>query len=510
MGGGGAPAVTAAVQVTANPDPLRAHTSPQIALNPETGELVIAEAEIRTAMTCSVHLSNDRGRSWSPGGNAVMEPYTNCGGAPSSSNVFTLAFGPDAVLYFAFTAHDPAFDSGPRGDRPRHVFVARSTDSGRTFETTMAYRAPGGSSDPRNGNIRPMVATDPSEAGRVYLSWMQPATTEKPEQALIAASTDGARTFAEPVNVADNRGAFQARPAVGPDGVVHAIIPTRGFANPRPPDPPVRPLNYRRSVDHGRTWSEPVEVDRGNAGFSFARKWALAVGPDPEILYVVWYGNSDPQAQRSPRGEPSSAEFADREIFLRVSRDKGDTWEPAKLVNDDAQQPNIQHYDPAVSVAPNGRLDIVWYDFRNSPTPEQEGAGGNDGGAHDVYYTFSTDQGRSLAPNIRITDRIIDRTIGVWSNNVHSHGHIGLASANDAAYVTWQDTRNGDPLQQAEDVYFASVRFGAEADDSGEDVPSWMLIGAGVAAGMGAAMLLALAVRRRSSDAPLSSEAELG
>ena len=43
------PVVTAAVQVTANPHPTRAHSSPQIVRNPETDELVIVETDVSAA-----------------------------------------------------------------------------------------------------------------------------------------------------------------------------------------------------------------------------------------------------------------------------------------------------------------------------------------------------------------------------------------------------------------------------------------------------------------------------
>jgi len=35
------------VQVTANPKPVRAHATPLLARNPRTGELVVAEVDVR-------------------------------------------------------------------------------------------------------------------------------------------------------------------------------------------------------------------------------------------------------------------------------------------------------------------------------------------------------------------------------------------------------------------------------------------------------------------------------
>src|SRR5688500_7742796 len=69
------PVVTAAVQVTQNLDPSRAHATPQLARNPKTGELVIAETEYRSTLACNVHISTDDGRSWAPGGSFMLAPY---------------------------------------------------------------------------------------------------------------------------------------------------------------------------------------------------------------------------------------------------------------------------------------------------------------------------------------------------------------------------------------------------------------------------------------------------
>jgi DMSO/TMAO reductase YedYZ molybdopterin-dependent catalytic subunit len=59
----GEPRVTNAVQVTANPDPSRAHSSPQIARNPTNGELAIVETEVRSDRSCRIHISADNGQS---------------------------------------------------------------------------------------------------------------------------------------------------------------------------------------------------------------------------------------------------------------------------------------------------------------------------------------------------------------------------------------------------------------------------------------------------------------
>ena len=77
-GAAGAPTVTAAVQVTANPTPVRGHSAPQIVRHPKTGELVVVEADVRGDQACTTHISTDDGRSWAPGGELMVKPFLDC------------------------------------------------------------------------------------------------------------------------------------------------------------------------------------------------------------------------------------------------------------------------------------------------------------------------------------------------------------------------------------------------------------------------------------------------
>lgn len=502
------PVVTAAVQVTRNPDPSRAHSNPQIAVNPTNGELVIVEAEVRNSKTCNVHISVDDGQSWFPGGDPMMEPYTNCSLQATNGHYVSLQFDKEGVLHTAFLGSDPALSAKlNRSQVPRHVFYAKSTDGGRTFTTVRAFEAR--EDDPGiGGTRRPMIAVDPSDSRYLYIGWQKGQASTVKAKAIVSASVDGGRTWAEPVDLSDELGGTQPRPAVGADGTVHAIFTTNNFSpTPAPAGSPAptRPLYYRRSTDHGKSWSDQQEVDPGNAGFSFGRKWVIAADPNSPTVYVSWYGNPKPSAMRPeavPYGvtpSPPAEAFEDRDVYVRVSTDAGRTWSQPRTVNDDAHLPNVQHYDPGLAIAPNGRLDVAWYDFRNSPIPEWEAIGGNAGGYQDVYYASSSDRGKTFGTNIRITDRIIDRNIGIWSNNVHGHTNVGIASTNESVYFAWQDSRNGNADTHSEDIYFASLKLNGPvlAVAGGAGVPAWAVAGAAVALGMGVAMIIVLGLSRR-------------
>jgi hypothetical protein len=499
------PAVLAAVQVTANGDAARAHSTPQIARNPLTGELVIASAEVRTKKTCDIHISVDDGRSWFEGGSPMTKPFTDCSLQATNGPYITLQFTPQGTLFASFFGSDPKYATQlNRNDIPRHIFVARSEDSGRNWTTSMAFEGKEG--DPGiGGSRRAQLSVDNKNPQNVYVGWQKGGfTTPAPgaaRKSMISVSHDGGRNFGPPQEMSDARGGGQPRTAVDSKGVVHAIWAADTFGTPTGDAAPPRPIQYRRSIDQGRTWSTIQDIDPGNVGFSFNRRQLIAVDPVTDAIYVTWAGNSNPRARRPPANEPSTPAFDDREIFFRASLDGGATWGQSKTVNEDAPQPNIQHYNPGIAAAPNGRLDIAWYDFRNSPTPEFEGPGGNAGGMNDVYMASSYDRGATFGKNVRVTDRIIDRNIGVWSNNAHSQSSVGVTSSDTTTYVAWQDSRNGDAVSNVEDIYFAAVQHAVPveqtADDDDDDVPGWLVVGASAAVGMGLTVLVALAASRR-------------
>jgi hypothetical protein len=503
------PVVTDAVQVTSNPDPTRAYATPVIARNPKNGELVVAATEARNLKTVEVFISNDDGRSWVHGGDPMVKPWTDSSGDPDANVNQTLAFDPNGVLYLAFQANDPQFSTLPRMDRPRSIFLARSSDSGRTWQTVKVWNAPEAPDAPRGlkRNNRPWVVVDRTNPKYVYVSWMQWHTNDVPpsgNKALLAVSSDGGRTFGQPTSLreGDPQGSYEARPAVDRHGWVHVVMAGRGRADPGQPTP-LRTVTYRVSKDHGKTWSTPYQLDQGNDSFAFDRKWGLRADPNSDTLYAIWYGNLNPKARRPPVGMTPTDQYQDREVYLRVSKDSGKTWSDPILVNDAAYATN-QHYDPNISVAPDGRLDITWLDFRNSPVPEHEDPGGNGGGANDVYYRSTTNAGATFTASIRISDRIIDRTLGVWSNNSHIHAPVGIVSTDDTVYFTWQDTRNGgSPTTSGEDVYFASLRLNGPVKDTasrGHPVARWLLVTCGALLGLGIGVItLAGFARRRDA-----------
>jgi len=479
----GAPVVTDAVQVTPDPAVVRAHTSPQMARNPKTGELVMVEGDIRGSRQCTVHISADDGRSWFEGGKVLEAPFTDCSFHADWGPYATLAFDKNGVLDVAIEASDPAVFANSRNDAPRHIFLARSTDSGRTFTVTTAFKA----TDPNPNkavNKGATIAVDPTNPKNIYIGWRQgtfggPAATEK-LKTMVAASTDGGTTWGAPTDITDEHGGDFPWLTVTSDGVLHVAYWVRLWPIPATGTPdPVRPIYHVSSADHGKNWSARTVIDPGNQHHEHPP--IIVSDPKTNALYVAWAGNAD-QMNEAPGFN------GDMEIFFRSSTDGGKSWTDRLLLNDDPKG-RANQIDPGISVAPNGRIDVAWYDGRLSTLPV---TGDTENGFNDVYATSSYDGGRTFTPNVRVSDRSSDRSIGVWSNNVDQRLNVGISSSNDAMYVAWQDTRNANRDFQPEDVYMASVKL----DDayirpakSSSGVPPLLALAAGLALGLGIAVI---------------------
>jgi hypothetical protein len=161
-------------------------------------------------------------------------------------------------------------------------------------------------------------------------------------------------------------------------------------------------------------------------------------------------------------------------------------------------------------VAPDGRIDVAWYDWRDDVTYTD---GDKENGLQNVYFTSSADGGRSWTRNLRITDRSIDRRFGPRQVGFIT-GPVGLASTDDTAYLAWDDTRNGNPTTASQDIYFTRARFAApdRALGSGGSRTSpalWALLGGAGALVVGGLAMGAVSTawrrpggQRRAAGAP--------
>jgi hypothetical protein len=548
------PQVDASQQVTQDPNPVREYATPSVAVDPKNSDtLAISDGEGRSA-NCKVQVSTNAGLSWAQTADFTPPGYPVCvyGNLGSFADV---TFGPDGTLYVALSGQKA-------GDWRQKIFLARSDDLGAHWQTVeLPKQDPDFDHHDAGQSAASSVVVDPGHPERVYVGWWTnfnlglsavPADVEQdnltrfPGRPKIAVSNDGGKTFADPVDTAGDLQGWLTEPhmTMGLNGQLFVYYGDLVVDDNLPADHnPDGHLWFTGSTDGGKTFAPAKAIYERTRTKASDWAWLQAAtgGVDPKTgdLYVAFeaVGSPVPVGQGKPaptvtsppstvagqpfapvssvpgattttvavKVDPPASDPAAAVKFMR-SADNGKTWSDPVKVNDvePAAHWGCCTFEPRMSLAPNGRIDVAWYDHRNDPAydPKQTRVG-NQNRYQDVYYSFSTDGGRTWAPNMRVTDRLIDRSLGTHSGNYGLKGPLGLASTDAGAFIAWDDSRNSVGDTQAQDIYFGRVRFGAQKTVFATTAPAkvnklvWALLGAAIALTVaGLALLVAPRLRR--------------
>jgi hypothetical protein len=145
--------------------------------------------------------------------------------------------------------------------------------------------------------------------------------------------------------------------------------------------------------------------------------------------------------------EPFSANNGTDVMFAR-STDDGQTFSAPIRINDDPVNPNKWHIFGTLSVAPNGRVDVVWLDSRNAANNIDT----------QLFYSWSTDGGVTWAPNIAVSNAFNPQA--GFPNNQKIGDYITIVSDNSGGNVAYAATFNVNPQAvggHEQDVYFVRV-----------------------------------------------------
>ncbi len=141
------------------------------------------------------------------------------------------------------------------------------------------------------------------------------------------------------------------------------------------------------------------------------------------------------------------------DVMFARSTDGGLTFSAPKRINDDPVNNTKWHWFGTFAVAPNGRLDAVWYDTRNA----------TNGIDSQLFYSWSTDAGVTWAPNVAVSNSF-NPSEG-YPNQSKIGDYITIVSDNTGADVAYSATFNFNPGrgQHEEDVYYVRVAPPASA-----------------------------------------------
>ena len=133
-------------------------------------------------------------------------------------------------------------------------------------------------------------------------------------------------------------------------------------------------------------------------------------------------------------------------MFVR-STDGGQTFSAPRRINDDPVNPNKWHWFGTLSVAPNGRIDSVWYDTRNAANNTDS----------QLFYSWSTDGGLTWAANVAISNTF--NPFEGYPNQSKIGDYITIVSDDTGGNIAYSATFNFNPSrgQHEEDVYYVRV-----------------------------------------------------
>lgn len=219
----------------------------------------------------------------------------------------------------------------------------------------------------------------------VYIVWMD--TRDGNSEIYFKRSLDGGTTWEQDVRLTDDPSVSGLPSILVQNTTIHvAWFDMRAGQNNYE-------IYYKRSTDAGETWSSDTRLT-----YDPSISWYQSLALTGSNLHVVWRETRD----------------GNYDIFYKRSSDEGITWGADTNLT---QAPGSSE-TPCITAWEN-MLHVLWFDNR-------------DGGAYEIYYKRSTDQGITWEPDVRLT----------YDSGV-SFGPCAVAK-DSMVHVIWQDYRDGN------------------------------------------------------------------
>lgn len=418
---------------------LSANNSPELVRNPvDESNLVAANRIDSPDYSCGLRVSFDGGGRWS------QTPIPAPAGEEPKCYAPDVAFSRSGTLFVTFVTLKG------RANSPNAVWMSRSTDGGKTLSAPL--RTPLG---PNAFQVQ--LTADPRSDRRVFLTYVKAselglyAFTTPGNPIMAVRSDDGGSNWTQPARVSGpaRQRVVAPSPVAGADGELDVLYVDLGedvldYAGGHqgrggPPYAGTWQLVLARSTDNGATWKESV-VDRAVKPFErfvvFTPPYpSLAVDDDSGRLYAAFH----------------DARLGDADVWLWSLARGSSAWSKPVRVNDTRRRDGTAQYLPKLSVAPDGRLDVMYYDRRADRTNV----------LNEVSLQSSFDEGKTFLPRVRLSDRAFSSRIGFGlERGLPDIGsRLGLISTNSRSYGVWTDTRGGSVRTAKQDLARGIVAF---------------------------------------------------
>ena len=404
---------------------------PMVAINPTNyDKLVVGYNDQRSGY---YHVgwswSDNAGVSWTRGGEIAMSGY-------NSSADPVVAFDNAGTAYLSGIAYNSTTTPGYLG-QDGSIFLAKSNDGGHTFTVFQKIVAYGSGYTPHLD--KPWMAINPAN-NHIYLAWArrQNAWNQATEAMTIwlTRSTDGGTTFSTPIQVSTFSPATGSNRSHGPQiypGLGNTVYVSwhtieAGTAG-QPGWTPPR-IFIAESTDGGATFGTNYQA--GSQQYGLPNRFiSMGVHRATGKIFIAY-------ADRPVVG-------ADPDVYVAMASAASGPW-TSQRVSDDPPGNGHAQFWPSLAVAPNGCVDVLWYDQRNEPLM-------------DVYTTSSHDGGVSWTPNVRITPGY------TGSADSFCGDYNTIASVNDFSQLVWTDNRTGN-----QEIFTARVTVNVVSPNGGESL----------------------------------------
>ncbi|HEY3975299.1 MAG TPA: hypothetical protein VGM18_20015 [Candidatus Sulfotelmatobacter sp.] len=350
--------------------------------------------------------STDFGHSWNPAENVAPKNYRISGDV-------SVAFdnqGHALVCYIAFDKLG-AFNYWAHGATRNGIFVRRSLDGGKTWEADQFPVAEQPSSPGIPFEDKPIIVADNTKgrfAGNLYVGWTRWRLTDS--QMVFSRSVDDGKTWSQPIEIDAHPGLPRDDngAAEGFDGVVGRDGTLYAIWSQNDD------IMFTESRDGGKT-------------FSHARA-AIHTAPIMFAIQTLERANGFPQIAIDPKGKRlyvtwSDYRNGDLDVFLATSDDRGKHWAAPVRVNNDPVHNGAEQFFQWLAVDPiDGSVNVIFYDRRGDPRGRKQ----------IVVLARSTDGGHTFN-NYAWTDESFDAS-GVFFGD-----YSGLAAYGGRVYGIWTE-----------------------------------------------------------------------
>ncbi|MDQ3631133.1 MAG: glycoside hydrolase [Actinomycetota bacterium] len=453
---------------------ISAHNSPSLVANPRNAaNLVVANKIDSPRFSCALHVSFDGGGHWN------QTPIPLPAGEEPKCYAPDVTFAADGALYLSFVTLKG------RANAPNAVWLVRSPDGGQTLSDPIRTRGP--------LKFQVRLAADPVAPQRLYMTWLDAREVglfkfiTGGNAVRAARSDDGGRTWSSPNKVSGpaSARAVAPSPVVGPKGELYVLYLDLGEdrldyegghrgQGGEPYDGTWR-LMMARSTDRGATWKESAVEDK----IVPTERFIAFTPPTPSLAVDRRSGAVYAAFHDGRRGNA--------DVYLWTLAPGEGRWGDPVRVNDTPGTDDSSQLLPKLSVAPDGRLDVLYYDRRVDPENLRA----------EASLQSSFDGGRTFLPRVRLSDRPFDSRIGYGSERgMPDLGtRLGLVSMPERALGVWTDTRSGTQASSKQDLARGVAAFSPPEDLS--PTLKTLLRFAGVLLALAGLALVAYALARR-------------